>query len=157
MGVILLDVSLSTYGKALKTDFSTFFEHLLNGRVKTARGGSDYKSEIAKCSVIRDILIQLKDAGRLIDLEDSIVDDLTNALATKIKSESPQCVNACDDPHLFALGNLSGAKHVLSADNRIGTCRRHLNQSNIPRSEYCQLKVISDDKNYLTAFNRNFS
>src|SRR3990172_436071 len=83
---------------------------ITQGKGKLIYGGKRYKSELSKCVKYFSLLTQLTVQGRVITLNDDLVDDEEGNVLTK--ESNPDF----DDPHLIAIAIVSRCRLICTND-----------------------------------------
>ena len=92
--------------------FSAVLNWIIDGKGKIVWGGTKYLSEISRLGKYRRLWIQLGKAGKLVPIDDSLVDSQEREI--KELCTDPDF----DDPHIVALLSVSGCKLLCSQDAR---------------------------------------
>ena len=136
------------------SDFRPLLEWLYNNNQKTCLviGGSTYRKELGHLNKYLDRLVELKRAGKLVEISDDIVDAEEKRLKTKVLSK------AFNDAHIVAIFCASGCLILASHDSRADTfitmkCLypKHQKRPHIYRS--CKHKALLCDSNIVALRN----
>jgi len=152
--VVVLDVANIGSAKNLFKIFPTFYKHLLKGRVRIVSGGRVFSKELRSARSLLPLFVELSKLNLILKLDEEEVNNEQSNFEQLIIAEFGHSVNDCDDPHLFALLQLAGAKSVISGDKRIGACRKCLRESGIQNSKFANAILISSNQQYVARFNR---
>jgi len=93
-------------------EFRPVHDWIIHGKGKMVYGGTKYKKELKKATKYRKLLVQLKKAGKIVELNDKEVNKCHGELDAAIKHSD------FDDPHLIAIIIVSGCKLICSLDKR---------------------------------------
>jgi len=150
---IVLDVANIGTASNLASDYPSIRKHLLSGRIQTVSGGSKFKKELKAAGGFTALFVELEKSNLIRKFSDIEADrEVENFNSLQI-NEFGRIQYDCDDPHLFSLCRLSGARTIISKDKRIGHCRRKLRESGINNNEFTSPKLIRDERSYLKCFN----
>lgn len=148
---IILDVG--NIGKP--SNIPTIVRHLINGKIKTVKGGAKFLQEMGYCPEFLELFNQLETSGSVLNYKNSIIDNHVQCCQTAIEEFLNPCPTECDDLHLFALSTKTdNAPIITRGDNRMSKCIRKLRKLDIEQDVYKRPLIIKSDKNYLSAFNR---
>lgn len=93
-------------------DYAPVLDWIINGKGKMVCGGSKYWEEFKKISKYLRFLNQLNKAGKVVKVDDQLVDAKMNELKSLCSHRD------FDDPHIAALLIISGCKVLCSEDER---------------------------------------
>ena len=93
-------------------EFKPLLEWIIFGKGKLVYGGKKYKEELRETKKYFGLLIQLKKAGKIVEVDDEKVDQ------HQIKLSETEKHPDFDDPHLIAIIIVSGCKLICSLDKR---------------------------------------
>ena len=151
MAVVIIDVANVKHPKSIPT----VVNHLLLGKLKTASAGTKFKKEISYMTDFVNIYNVLESAGRLLNFDDTHVDEHEENLKTEIERCCEECPKECDDLHLFSLLKLTNAGAIItSSDKNMSVCIKKLKDHTVDTSLYKQPVILKSDTQYLKAFNR---
>ena len=91
------------------TEFKPAVNWVVVGNGKVVMGGSKYKEELDHVKKIRGVILELRKAGRLVEIETERVDDRELNIARNYEIRS-------DDPHILALVVESCCRVVCTRD-----------------------------------------
>ena len=94
------------------SEFAPVCEWILNGKGKLVFGGTTYRNELFQSSNRMGIVKELKNMNKVIQIEDSIVNQKESEIREMITDKD------FDDPHIIALISESTARLVCSDDKR---------------------------------------
>lgn len=93
-------------------EFRPVLDWIVYGHGKIVYGGTTYRRELARATKYFRLLIELKKASKIVEVDGTKVDETEQQL-TRILSHSD-----FDDPHIVAIIIVSGCKLICSDDSR---------------------------------------
>jgi predicted nucleic acid-binding protein len=117
-----------TFSPSSSEDFKPIIVALINGRHRLTIGGTKLKNEYKKLTSISGMLKNLDQAGRIVQIVDSEVNDEESVLLRDFDLKS-------DDPHILALARISGARILCSHDKDLGVDFQNLTIIPKPRGQ----------------------
>lgn len=133
-------------------DFQPVLDWILKGKGTVVYGGTHYKQELNRAGKYRGVILQLKTARKVAEIEQSAVDARERQLEEKIRESD------CDDRHIIAILCVSGCQLVCSNDKRsyrfIKDKSNYAKKRRVP-SIYCkrEYKRLLSDRNIIALRN----
>ena len=93
-------------------EFKPVLNWILHNQGKIVYGGTKYKAELRKMTKYIKLLIELKNSGKVIEINDNIVD------LEQMRIERMESNKDFDDPHIIAIICASGCRLICTNDNR---------------------------------------
>jgi hypothetical protein len=94
------------------SEFKPVHDWILKGRGQAVFGGSKYKAELVRAGRYLRLFVQLKTAGRAVEIRPDLVDAREAELIAMTHG------TGCDDQHIMAILCVSGCRLVCSLDGR---------------------------------------
>lgn len=101
-------------------------------------GGKKYKRELRDMSKYLGLLTELRKQGRVVELDDTLVDDEQKRVAAREKD------NDFDDPHLIAMVVVAKCKIICTNDKR---AHKFIRKKNLYPKGVCRPSIYSSSKN----------
>lgn len=92
-------------------DYKPVFDWVIKRNGKIVYGGTKYKEELKRASRYLELFTELKALNKVVSLDDHEVD----VMQGRVESITGQ---ACDDPHIIAIINVSRCRVVCTGDAR---------------------------------------
>lgn len=119
-------------------DFKPVFDWIISGDGKVVYGGTKYTQELVKAEKFRKLFIQLKNARKVVIIQEAKVDQYQATLEEALQHRN------FDDPHLIAIAYISKCKLICSLDKR---AYRFLNRKEFYPNNSPRPKIYSSRKN----------
>lgn len=119
-------------------EFAPVLRWIKDGKGKIVYGGTTYKNELRRATKYLRLMVQLKTAGKIIEICDEMVDRHEEDLAKQVPDPD------FDDRHIAAIIKVSGCKLVCTQDAR---SHRFLKRSELYRPHRSRPKFYSGKAN----------